>query len=148
MRIYTGVIAILIESALPLSLFGIISAILQQITVTTDGYLVCWALFSGLFYSFCALAPHMIIFRVTTGRSFTKFPTVKDGVISKPLEFAHQTAESCFLQSNFDPEFSQNRDSNPDQGNASVSNPRVEAERIVHITQERRGSNRDVEKVE
>ncbi|RXW15092.1 hypothetical protein EST38_g10762 [Candolleomyces aberdarensis] len=85
----------------------------------------------------------MIIFRVTTGRSFTKFPAVKDGAVSNPLEFAHQTAESCFLQS----AFNQDRDFNPERGNASSGGHRVEAEGIVYITQEQRGSG-DVEKVE
>ncbi|KAJ2923830.1 hypothetical protein H1R20_g13258, partial [Candolleomyces eurysporus] len=46
----------------------------------------------------------MIIFRVTTGRSWTTFPTaVKDsdssGAGANPIQFAHQTAESSFLQS-------------------------------------------------
>ncbi|KAJ2931236.1 hypothetical protein H1R20_g5888, partial [Candolleomyces eurysporus] len=100
MRHYTGVVAILIESALPLSVFGLITAILQQNgkprSSLSAGYSVCDALFAGLFYSFCSLAPHMIIFRVTSGRSFTKFPSSKDG---SPLEFAHQGPEASFLQS-------------------------------------------------
>ncbi|RXW15615.1 hypothetical protein EST38_g10233 [Candolleomyces aberdarensis] len=79
MRLCTGVVAILIESALPLSIFGIIAAALVT------------------------LSPHMIIFRVTTGRSFVKFPSVKDGVLSNPIAFAHQTAESSFLQSSINP---------------------------------------------
>ncbi|KAJ2923528.1 hypothetical protein H1R20_g13566, partial [Candolleomyces eurysporus] len=104
MRLYTGVVAILIESALPLSIFGIIAAALvvgtsfntQQFS---EGGTVCYNLFTGLFYTFCTLSPHMIIFRVTTGRSFIKFPSAKDDVLSNPIAFAHQTAESSFLQS-------------------------------------------------
>jgi hypothetical protein len=47
----------------------------------------------------------MIIFRVTTGRSFTELVTVKDGDRSKTLQFARQTAESFFLHSKLsDPE--------------------------------------------
>ncbi|KAJ2917946.1 hypothetical protein MD484_g2434, partial [Candolleomyces efflorescens] len=104
MRVYTGVVAILVESAAPLTVFGIIAAILQQLnahTITSPEFYACNTLFSGLFYSFCALSPQMIIFRVTTGRSFTKFPTTQDGVLSNPIQFAHQSAESSFLQTTF-----------------------------------------------
>ncbi|RXW11542.1 hypothetical protein EST38_g14312 [Candolleomyces aberdarensis] len=107
MRHYTGVVAILIESALPL---GLITVILQQNgkprTSLSAGYSVCGA----LFYLFCSLSPHMIVFRVTTGRSFTKFPSGKDGVLSNPLQFADHAAESTFLQSGLNREFGGNRD--------------------------------------
>jgi hypothetical protein len=53
MRVYTGVIAILVESAAPLTVFGIVAAILQQLTVRSPGFFVCQTLFDGLFYSFC-----------------------------------------------------------------------------------------------
>jgi hypothetical protein len=56
MRVYTGVIAILIESAAPLAVCGIVAAILQQLTPqysTSPGYSACRLLFEGLFYSFC-----------------------------------------------------------------------------------------------
>jgi hypothetical protein len=56
MRVYTGVIAILVESAAPLSIFGIIAAILQQLYTQSYGppeYYVLDTLFEGLFYSFC-----------------------------------------------------------------------------------------------
>lgn len=57
LRLYTGVVAVLIESALPLSLFGIIAAILQQLDhngyQVSEGFLACNALFIGLFYIFC-----------------------------------------------------------------------------------------------
>ena len=56
-RVYTGVIAILIESAAPLTVFGIIAAALQQSRSsplrTTPGFIICTYLFDGLFYSFC-----------------------------------------------------------------------------------------------
>ncbi|RXW15620.1 hypothetical protein EST38_g10235 [Candolleomyces aberdarensis] len=104
MRLYTGVVAILIESALPLSIFGIIAAALvvgasASTPQFSEGRRVCYYLFTGLFYTFCTLSPHMIIFRVTTGRSFVKFPSPKDAVLSNPIAFAHQTAKSSFLQS-------------------------------------------------
>ena len=56
MRVYTSVIAILVESAAPLTVFGIAAAILQQLaeqSATSPGYGVCETLFEGLFYSFC-----------------------------------------------------------------------------------------------
>jgi hypothetical protein len=56
-RLYTGVIAILIESAAPVTVFGIIAAILQQLNKAlfnkSPGFLVCRYLFDGLYYSFC-----------------------------------------------------------------------------------------------
>jgi hypothetical protein len=53
-RLYTGVISILIESAAPLTIFGVIAAILQQIDAQeSPGYFVSLNLFVGLFYSFC-----------------------------------------------------------------------------------------------
>ncbi|RXW18368.1 hypothetical protein EST38_g7496 [Candolleomyces aberdarensis] len=107
-RMYTKVISILIESAFPLSLFGVAAAIFQQIPVPrnqarAEAYLVWYHFIDGLFYSFCALSPHMIIFRVTIGRSWLKSPTMQqnggngalgpaanvDMEISKPIGFAH-----------------------------------------------------------
>jgi hypothetical protein len=56
-QLYTGVITILIESAAPLTVFGIISAILQQLKTSgirqSPEYFVGAKLFEGLFYSFC-----------------------------------------------------------------------------------------------
>ncbi|RXW12322.1 hypothetical protein EST38_g13532 [Candolleomyces aberdarensis] len=153
MQLYTGPVAILIESALPLTLFGTIAAILQQLNMypytQSEGYLVCYSLFGGLFYSFCALSPHMIIFRVTIGRSFTKFPSVKDGVVSNPIRFAHQTVESAFLQSSFNREFGRNCYGTPyaEQGNTG-GRPLGNQNPIIEITQEKRDNNGDVEKVE
>jgi hypothetical protein len=54
---YTGILAILVESALPLTLFGVITAVMQQTSrirsSQTAGFYVCDTLFTGLFYSFC-----------------------------------------------------------------------------------------------
>jgi hypothetical protein len=58
---YTGVIAILVESAAPLSIFGIVAAILQQVeSASSPGFYVCTALFDGLFYSFCVSSNHQL----------------------------------------------------------------------------------------
>lgn len=56
MRPYTSVIAILVESAVPLTIFGIIAAILQNLTARfgrSPGFHACRSLFEGLFYCFC-----------------------------------------------------------------------------------------------
>jgi hypothetical protein len=56
MRVYTGVIAILVESAAPLTIFGVIAAILQCLATQSPrspGFYVFETLFDGLFYSFC-----------------------------------------------------------------------------------------------
>jgi hypothetical protein len=91
----------------------------------------------------------MIIFRVTTGRSFTKFPTPNDGALSKPLRFAHRTAESSFLQSSLNRELAQSRDLDTELGlNPSISEPSTKSlASILHLTQEKRIESGDVEKV-
>jgi hypothetical protein len=56
MRVYTGVIAILVESAAPLTVSGIVAAIMQQLYPRSNkspGYYVCEALSEFFFYSFC-----------------------------------------------------------------------------------------------
>ncbi|TFK22032.1 hypothetical protein FA15DRAFT_623113 [Coprinopsis marcescibilis] len=73
LRIYLGIIAILVESALPLSVAGIAFAILSTpsasgaVTVARTTVLLIW-------FSLNALCPQMIIFRVTTGRSWIGSP--------------------------------------------------------------------------
>jgi hypothetical protein len=52
-QVYTGVIAILIESAAPLAIFGIVSAVFQELSgslakkVASPGFIVCDYLFQG-----------------------------------------------------------------------------------------------------
>ncbi|KAJ2935475.1 hypothetical protein H1R20_g1623, partial [Candolleomyces eurysporus] len=144
MQLYTGVVAILIESALPLSIFGIVAAVLMQLAVVprpnpSEAELACYGLFTGLFYAFCTLSPHMIIFRVTTGRSFTQFPSVKNGILSNPIVFAHQTAESSLLQPSFNHELGINPGPDAEQGVPSTTQTS-----IIDTTEEKRG-NGDVE---
>ncbi|RXW18592.1 hypothetical protein EST38_g7264 [Candolleomyces aberdarensis] len=150
-QLHTGVIAILIESAAPLTIFGVATAILNSlwasVTHKSLGILVCSYVFDGFFYSFCALSPHMIIFRVTTGRSFTKFPSVKDGVLTNPIQFVHQTAESSFLQSTSNREFGLNCDANIEEGlNTGIGEPTRAQLSIIHIAQEKQNDGGDVEK--
>ncbi|RXW12551.1 hypothetical protein EST38_g13305 [Candolleomyces aberdarensis] len=140
MRVYTGVITILIESAAPLTIFGVINAAMilrvgNALSAHPAAIIVCSTLFDGFFYSFCALSPHLIIFRVTTGRSFTKFPSVKDGVLTNPIHFAQGTAETSFLHSTLDRELGRNRDVNTEQGlNGSIEEPTRARASIIHIT--------------
>ncbi|KAJ2936649.1 hypothetical protein H1R20_g466, partial [Candolleomyces eurysporus] len=68
LQLYTGVVAILIESALPLSVVGIVYGALALTGVPKthpERFLVAWYTVSALFFTFCALAPVMIVFRVT-----------------------------------------------------------------------------------
>ncbi|TEB06260.1 hypothetical protein FA13DRAFT_1723068 [Coprinellus micaceus] len=72
---YTGVLAILIESALPFTIIGIGYAIIMAVTQPYQDDVLkkefANYVFSALYFSFAALSPQMIIFRVTTGRSWT-----------------------------------------------------------------------------
>ncbi|RXW11994.1 hypothetical protein EST38_g13861 [Candolleomyces aberdarensis] len=89
----------------------------------------------------------MIIFRVTTGRSFTKFPSAKDGVVTNPIQFARRTAESSFLQSTLNREFGRNGGADTEKGlNGSVGEPTQTQTSIIHIAQEKRIDGLDVEK--
>ncbi|KAJ3541600.1 hypothetical protein NMY22_g3822 [Coprinellus aureogranulatus] len=117
---YTGVVAILIESALPLSVFGLIYAVTgMAVGIGSSTNMVgieAATHILGVFYlSFLALSPQLIIFRVTLGRSWTgnfhHFVTNEcaagsSGVASGGLEFArsdNETEESHGLsQSNID----------------------------------------------
>jgi hypothetical protein len=58
------VIAILVESAAPLTAFGVISAVLLQannsLEITSPALYVCDYLFQGLFLSFCVSSNNQI----------------------------------------------------------------------------------------
>ncbi|TFK21424.1 hypothetical protein FA15DRAFT_624011 [Coprinopsis marcescibilis] len=101
---YSGVIAILIESAAPLSIFGLAFAsnMIYSFNNATIPSELAQYILAGLFYSFTALSPQMIIFRVTTGRSWLSNPNFHnasgDSILSKPIVFAqHTPAEQSFL---------------------------------------------------
>ncbi|RXW11950.1 hypothetical protein EST38_g13905 [Candolleomyces aberdarensis] len=85
----------------------------------------------------------MIIFRVTTGRSFTKFPTDKNGNLSQPIEFAHRNAESSFLRSSCiggvarDPDFDLERLGG--ESNGEIHTPTTQTSQdIIQINEEKR----------
>jgi hypothetical protein len=124
--------AILIESALPLTVFGLAYAPflvvpLPQSNGAFASFLVAYNTLNTLFYMFCvsasnscfdvlqlierpieplqALSPHMIIFRVTTGRSWLRFPLHTPGSsessgVTNPIDFAHRnhTVEESLVE--------------------------------------------------
>ncbi|RXW20661.1 hypothetical protein EST38_g5175 [Candolleomyces aberdarensis] len=91
----------------------------------------------------------MIIFRVTTGRSFTKSLSVKDGIVTNPIQFARRTAESSFIQTTLNRALSQNHDSDTEQGlNSSVGElPSQTQKSIIHVVREKRNDGGDLEKL-
>ncbi|KAF9529543.1 hypothetical protein CPB83DRAFT_852286 [Crepidotus variabilis] len=67
-KMYFGVISILVESAVPLAIAGIMSAVtlwakMDKYEIANDVFIVLWT-------SLTALAPQIIILRVTLGRSW------------------------------------------------------------------------------
>ncbi|KAH6918001.1 hypothetical protein BKA70DRAFT_6000 [Coprinopsis sp. MPI-PUGE-AT-0042] len=74
-KIYSGTISILIESALPFCLVSIIAAILSlpciSLPAATNYFTTLWVALS----SFC---PQLIIYRVASGRSFTSLAEQSD----------------------------------------------------------------------
>ncbi|EAU82942.2 hypothetical protein CC1G_09204 [Coprinopsis cinerea okayama7 len=118
MRVYRAAARILVESALPLTLFGLCAALFGVVVwfrrSEEDGSLdlgsmVAGDVFGALYASFArlisrfiswnlkALAPQMIIFRVTTGRSWhTRDADLHTSVdvqnrLSQPILFNHQS---------------------------------------------------------
>ncbi|KAH6901762.1 hypothetical protein BKA70DRAFT_1023770, partial [Coprinopsis sp. MPI-PUGE-AT-0042] len=100
---YSDAMAIIVESAAPLAVFGVLCAISQVISLYFTDTLYERARWEGtrsafalLYYSFCALSPQMIIFRVTTGRSWNRPQETVDGApaFSRPIQFAHATIDS------------------------------------------------------
>ncbi|KAH6903713.1 hypothetical protein BKA70DRAFT_1227639 [Coprinopsis sp. MPI-PUGE-AT-0042] len=105
---YSDAMAIIVESAAPLAVFGVLCAISQVISLYFTDTLYERARWEGtrsafalLYYSFCALSPQMIIFRVTTGRSWNRPQETVDGApaFSRPIQFAHATIDSSEAQS-------------------------------------------------
>ncbi|KAJ3521332.1 hypothetical protein NMY22_g12362 [Coprinellus aureogranulatus] len=75
LSIYTGATAIIIESAVPLTVLGVGCVIANVLVVTHAGNGMARGItinvLNTLYYAFTQLSPSMIIFRVTTGRSWT-----------------------------------------------------------------------------
>ncbi|KAJ7595767.1 hypothetical protein C8J56DRAFT_1012155 [Mycena floridula] len=64
--VYTSLVAILIESSLPFSLLGLVAAVTYGKGIDEGaGFLLIWS-------AFAALSPQFIIFRVASGRAWTR----------------------------------------------------------------------------
>ncbi|KAH6908813.1 hypothetical protein BKA70DRAFT_1278902 [Coprinopsis sp. MPI-PUGE-AT-0042] len=77
---YTRILTILIESALPFTLFGIVCAILSQILASKAqdlGALSAYQIVLPLWIISCGLAPMLIIFRVVARESWVSDPTLQ-----------------------------------------------------------------------
>ncbi|KAJ2923185.1 hypothetical protein H1R20_g13908, partial [Candolleomyces eurysporus] len=86
-RVYTDIVAILIESAFPFTVFGIVAGVLNAVgSVSMD---LSSALIEAWF-AFCALSPQLIIFRVMTGRAWSNGleTSPSDFALSQPIAFA------------------------------------------------------------
>ncbi|KAH6883709.1 hypothetical protein BKA70DRAFT_1446710 [Coprinopsis sp. MPI-PUGE-AT-0042] len=96
---YTSVASIMIESATPLTIFGICLAIVRGIvlfhhpeSLSQRALLAGLSqLFRCLYHSFCALSPQIIIFCVTSGRIRGCVVHSEEGSVkvSRPIHFAH-----------------------------------------------------------
>ncbi|EAU87084.1 hypothetical protein CC1G_05773 [Coprinopsis cinerea okayama7 len=102
--VYKNVITILVEAALPLTLTGLGYALVEVVRLaifwknrpeTMELVRAAYA-FAILYYAFAALSPQMIIFRVTTGRSWMRHEEARSaapsGHPSQPLRFNHALA--------------------------------------------------------
>ncbi|KAG2003674.1 hypothetical protein CC2G_004261 [Coprinopsis cinerea AmutBmut pab1-1] len=72
-KVYTNVIAMLVESAAVLTIVGAGYAVANSIWENWTAYQVQWVFYMG-YSSMIALAPQLIIFRVAIGRSWVKRP--------------------------------------------------------------------------
>ncbi|KAH6906852.1 hypothetical protein BKA70DRAFT_399566 [Coprinopsis sp. MPI-PUGE-AT-0042] len=96
-QMYSDTSAVLIESAAPLAVFGLCAAAMVITRIHAEAPIPIQARFviadytlSSVYYSFCALSPQLIIFRVTTGRTWKNArETRPKGALSQPIEFAH-----------------------------------------------------------
>ncbi|KAJ2923186.1 hypothetical protein H1R20_g13909, partial [Candolleomyces eurysporus] len=87
-RVYTDIVAILVESALPFSVQGIVAGVAKAIGYDgSDALNEAW-------FAFCALSPQLIIFRVMTGRAWvTDLETSPTNDLSQPIAFAKDSSE-------------------------------------------------------
>lgn len=149
---YAGVIAVLIEAALPLTFFGLGYAISLVVdagitTASVSRWQIVNGLFAALYFTFVvsdwtsfdefwdnmlipvsvkAISPQMIIFRVTTGRSWLKSPNARTepmsniafasgdrrpGDQSSSIRFGADTDQSMSLEGDIAPKKSSFADS-------------------------------------
>ncbi|TFK23461.1 hypothetical protein FA15DRAFT_620778 [Coprinopsis marcescibilis] len=106
MRVYHGVAQILVESAVPLTLSGLghstvsLTVLFARppavfLTLEETGRLITASgIFATLYYAFMAISPQMIIFRVTTGRSWSNASeSSRPESSSRPIVFAKESKD-------------------------------------------------------
>ncbi|KAH6912323.1 hypothetical protein BKA70DRAFT_1184927 [Coprinopsis sp. MPI-PUGE-AT-0042] len=103
-RMYTDVLVLMIESAAPLAFFGICWTISTIVTIlrppqnlTERGRLRLFtAITNCVYFSFCSIAPQMIILRVTTGKTWKNTTESRDGGLecSQPIRFTIGQSET------------------------------------------------------
>lgn len=105
LNLYTGIVAMLIESVLPLTIAGLVyaSVLVSKPESPTVASEVTNNLFSFIYYSLMGLSPHIIIFRVTTNRSWTHTAPCQTSN-SEPIQTLRfrQTCHSEMLESTVD----------------------------------------------
>ncbi|EAU87215.2 hypothetical protein CC1G_10494 [Coprinopsis cinerea okayama7 len=116
MRVYKSIVGILVQSAAPLAVSGLAYAVTEVILVALRNIgpehlplynrvlIASWVL-GRLYDASAALAPQMIIFLVTSGRSGTKreeitAPASRSHAFSQPLRFNNGPAQDSFMTSN------------------------------------------------
>ncbi|KAL0562817.1 hypothetical protein V5O48_019261, partial [Marasmius crinis-equi] len=82
-RMYTGPVAIFVESALPFSILGIIFAILLGKGITV------YVIFSAVWGSYVGIAPLLIIHRMASGKAWSRntayqMSTINDNLTEEP----------------------------------------------------------------
>ncbi|KAH6908434.1 hypothetical protein BKA70DRAFT_268781 [Coprinopsis sp. MPI-PUGE-AT-0042] len=86
-KIYLGIVAILVESAAPLAVFGIGSIVALPLSDTDELALKAGFVFEILFNVTAILAPQLIIFRVATGASWSH-RSETSAALSHGIQFA------------------------------------------------------------
>ncbi|EAU87201.1 hypothetical protein CC1G_10480 [Coprinopsis cinerea okayama7 len=103
-KVYRSIAGILIESALPLAVFGLGFAVCEILRLTRSGSVIPRVagslVFNVLYWTFTALSPQMIIFRVTTGKSWMSHDEITRGDgVSQPLRFNSGPETDSYLTS-------------------------------------------------
>ncbi|TFK22312.1 hypothetical protein FA15DRAFT_695825 [Coprinopsis marcescibilis] len=109
LAVYRTAVRILVEAALPLAIVGIINAAIAIVPFATrngniTGYVGNTKALAGavkcvalIYYALQALAPQIIIFRVTTGRSWTKTDKSSAEALSRSLAFGGSQPEESHI---------------------------------------------------
>ncbi|KAH6907547.1 hypothetical protein BKA70DRAFT_1489625 [Coprinopsis sp. MPI-PUGE-AT-0042] len=104
-RWYSEVMALVIESAAPLAIFGICFIALRGTIESQSGELqsghvlqrgrqnILMDAAQSFYDAFCILSPQMIIVRVTRGKAWNSSVVEATGNISQPIQFAHSEGE-------------------------------------------------------